>query len=61
MPAPVEPKEMEGFVAVLLEGFNLSAPVIMSPDFSKLPEALPIKLAVIVVAAKFPEASRLTI
>ena len=45
----------------LVPADNCRVPVIVSPDLSTLFEALPVKLAVIVPAVKFPEASRATI
>ena len=39
----------------------INEPVMVSPALSTLFEALPVKFAVIVVAAKLPDASRATI
>ena len=63
-PVLVLPVNCNEGIAALPEG-NIKVPVIVSPDFNTFNEALPVtfpvKLAVMIFAAKLPEASRFTI
>src|SRR5213075_1090121 len=58
-PVVVLPVKFNDGASVVPTG-NVKFPVIVSPDFNTLFDALPVKFAVIVPALKLPDASRAT-